>query len=373
MNVNGVIPLFKVFMSDSVNERVPQVLQSGFIGEGPLVQKFETAFGEYVHNPGNIVMLNSGTAAITIALRLAGVGYGDYVATTPMTCLATNMPILSLGAIPLWCDILPDGTINPDSVDEWFTCSKFRPKAVICMDWGGLPCKLNELMEICHRNGVLLIEDACQSIGAGYNSRPVGSDADFVCWSFQAIKHLTTGDGGALAINGNPDLLEQARLMKWFGLDRTKSDMLRCGQDPPFWGYKFQMNDIAATIGLANLENVCWVVRKTRSHAQRYNRQLQDCKSVKVIPFDRERGRSGHWLYTCFVEDVRHFSNYMKENGIIASKVHDRNDIKSIFPKSKLDLPGVDYFDKHHVCIPVGWWLSEEDQDKIVTLVQQYE
>jgi dTDP-4-amino-4,6-dideoxygalactose transaminase len=161
--------------------------------------------------------------------------------------------------------------------------------------------------------------------------------------------------------------------MRWFGLDRSNGKDMRCAQDPPFWGYKFHMNDIAATIGLANLEHVCYVVRKTRAHAQKYNRYLQDCKNVKVIPFDRNRGRSGHWLYTVFVDNPSDFISYMRQNGVEASKVHDRNDTKTIFKESRLPLPGVDYFDAHHVCIPVGWWLLPEDTDKVIELCHNYQ
>lgn len=365
-----MIRLFKVYMADEVPERVTKTLLSGYLGEGPMVQKFETAFGEYINN-SNVVMVNSGTAAITMALRLADVGYGDYVATTPMTCLATNMPILSLGAIPFWIDILSDGTMNPENLRECFEWQKPKPKAILCMDWGGLPCMLSELKDIANINDVPLIEDACQSIGAEYNGRSVGNDADFVCWSFQAIKHLTTGDGGCLTINGKPDLLEKAKLMRWFGLDRTNGKDMRCSQDPPFWGYKFHMNDIAATIGLTNLEQVWFVIRNANSNAQKYNKYLIDCKNVELLPNSRER-KSGYWLYTIFVEDVSDFITYMKENGVEASRVHDRNDTKSIFESSKFPLPGVDYFDKHHVCIPVGWWMQPEDLDKVIELCQGY-
>ena len=365
-----MIPLFKVFMATCAIDAVQQVFWTGYIGDGEWVKRFEKAFGEYIHNP-NVIALNSGTSALTMALRLSGVRHGDYVVSTPMTCLATNMPILSLGARPVWADILRDGTIDPESVK-----GKMNPnvRAIICMDWGGLPCLLNELKIIADEWQVPLIHDACQSVGGGYNEKPSigGSPAQFVATSFQAIKYLTTGDGGALIIN-DPELLEQGRLMKWFGLDRTKSAQLRCGQDPPFWGYKFQMNDITAAMGFSNLRTICWIVRKARANAQYYNRALSDCKNVQIIPYDRSRGRSGHWLYTCFVDDVDHFVNYMAENNVHASKVHDRNDIKTIFKDSYTgNLPGVDFFDKHHVAIPVGWWVESNDRQRIAELCLKY-
>lgn len=364
------IPLFKVFVATCALDAVNQTIMSGFIGEGPQVQRFEERFGEYVHRDGCLAV-QSGTAALTIAVRLAGIGPGDKVVTTPMTCLATNMPIQSLGGVPVWADILRDGTIDPADVER-----KMTPeiKAIMCMDWGGLPCLLNELRAIADKWGVPLIHDACQSVGGGYNGKPTigGSPAHYVCTSFQAIKHLTTGDGGALFCE-DPEKTEQARLMKWFGLDRTKSTSLRCGQDPPMWGYKFQMNDIAAAIGNANLRTICWIVRKTRANAQYYDRTLRGCEHVEIIPFDKSRGRSGHWLYTVFVEDRPKFVDYMAAHGVAVSKVHDRNDTKTIFRESKAGpLPGVDFFDDHHVCIPAGWWVNPPDRERIAELCLNY-
>ena len=358
-----MIPLFKVFMAEDVGDFVLPVLHSGYIGEGEKVKEFEQKFSQMIGN-ARVWMVNSGTSAITMALRLVGVGYRDEVITTPMTCLATNVPILSLGAIPVWADILQDGTMNPKDVERKITK---RTKAILCMDWGGLPCKLDELRSF----GIPLVEDACQCTKSIYKGHPLGNDADFVCFSFQAIKTLTTGDGGAIAINLNSTLFEEARLMRWFGLDRTNSKSMRCEQDPPLWGYKFQPNDIAASIGLANIRYFEENVEKAKRNARIYNEEFRELKKVKIIPFDEDR-ISGSWLYTIFVKDVKNFISYMGDKEIECNPVHDRNDTKTIFKDWRIDLPGVDYFDKHHVCIPVGWWLREEDVSKIVREVCHY-
>lgn len=351
-----VVPLFKVYMAPDVGDYILPVLHSGYIGDGERVMEFEKKFGELIQNK-NTVMVNSGTSAIVMALKLAGVDYGDRVITTPMTCLATNMAILSLGAIPVWADILNDGTIDPESVAE-----KYDPdiKAIICVDWGGTPCRLDELKQ----SGIPLIEDACQAIGSVYKEKPVGNHADFVCFSFQAIKQLTTGDGGMLVINYDDDgeIYKKAKLMRWFGLDRNNGASMRCTQDPPIWGYKFQSNDIATSIGLANIRHIKEIIGKAQRNAMKYD---------KTFSLKREQDRlSGSWLYTIMVDDVKDFINYMGNQGVECSPVHDRNDKKSVFKEFETDLPGVDCFDKHHVCIPVGWWV--DNVDEIAELVVDY-
>lgn len=367
-----MIPLFKVYMAPDVDEFVMPVLRSGYIGEGEKCKQFEKIFGEYIEND-NVVLVNSGTSAITMALKLAGVSYGDYVISTPVTCLATNMAILSVGANIIWADVLRDGTIDPDDVGRkaaWHWSSKTlgKLKAIMCMDWSGLPCRLFNLQDVASFYGIPIIEDACQSIGSIYKNMPVGHDAEYVAYSFQAIKHLTTGDGGALTINSYSEtsskIVEKAKMMRWFGLDRDSGADMRCNQDPPVAGYKWQMNDIAASIGLANIRGLNTRLAETKLHAELYNKEFGYSKET-----DRQ---SGYWLYTILMDDVDGFISYMKVNGVECSRVHDRNDKKSVFKNFAIDLPGVDYFDKHHVCIPVGWHITNKDVEKIVSLVKSY-
>jgi len=357
-----MIPLFKVFISDDVADFVLPVLRSGYVGEGEQCKAFEKKFGEYIQNE-NVVLVNSGTSALTMALKLAGIGHGDRVVSTPMSCLATNMAILSVGADIIWADVLSDGTIDPDDVRRKVLQARYEPKAIMCMDWGGLPCKMNELMGVADMYGGIVIEDACQALGSSYERIPIGNQADFVAFSFQAIKYLTAVDGGELAIN-NPDLVEKAKMMRWFGLDRNNGADMRCNQDPPVAGYKWQMNDVLASIGLANIRHLSEIITKAKAHAQFYN----DNFGIETDP----KRESGYWLYTIFVDDVDQFIQYMRYNEVECSRVHDRNDTKTVFKKSRTYLPGVDRFDKHHVCLPVGWWLSDEDVLKIISLVLGY-
>jgi len=357
------VPLFKVYMSMDIDKYILPVLHSGYVGDGPKVKEFEKKFGEFIQNE-NVVMVNSGTSAIVMALRLAGVGHGDHVMTTPMTCLATNMAILSIGAIPVWADILEDGTLDPEDVRGKMSKSI---KAIMCMDWGGIPCKLDELRQF----GVPLIEDACQALGSIYKGKPIGSNADFVCFSFQAIKHLTTVDGGALVVNGNPKLFREAKLMRWFGLDRDNGASMRCTQDPPIWGYKMQSNDVSASIGLANLRYTRGIIWRAGEIAKRYDEAFTMGGKVRVPQSDPERV-SGHWLYTILVDNVPEFIVHMQRIRVECSPVHDRNDKKSVFEAFRVDLQGVHYFDSHHVCIPVGWWLREKDVQDIIKSVLTY-
>lgn len=361
-----MIPLFKVRMAEHAADEVAKVLASGYVGQGAKVELFERQFGEIVDAPEPPLALNSCTSAIDLALHLIGVGPGDEVITTPITCTATNSHIVLRGATPVWADVDPQtGLIDPACVHELLTR---KTKAIIAVDWGGEPCDYATLRSF----GVPVIEDAAHALlatigGESIAKRPGGGD--YVCWSFQAIKHLTTGDGGALL--APPHQMERGRLLRWYGLDRRSSASFRCEQNITEIGFKYHMNDVAAAIGLANLGLAVATVEAHRTNAQAYGEAFGRLGRKRPAA----SRNSAWWLYTLLVDDVSKFIAYMKENGVDCSPVHARNDKHTAFRRHsafRCALPGVDEFAHHEVAIPVGWWLTIEERNQIIALVQQW-
>jgi len=363
------IPLFKVFMPESVLEALREVLFSGYIGEGPRVEEFERQLAPWFGND-QVLALNNGTAALHLALRLAGVGPGDEVISTPMTCSATNEPILAHGAKIVWADIDPwTANIDPASVAPRITP---RTKAIMCVHWGGYPCELEALNALAAAHGIPLIEDACHAFGATYHDQPIGSHSDFVCFSFQAIKHMTTVDGGALVCKSRADC-ERGRLLRWYGIDRQgKRKDLRCEADIAEYGYKFHMNDVTAAIGLEQLKYVAETLAQHRRHAARFNEALGGLQTIRPLRYATDRW-SSHWLYTIRVRDRAAFMAHMEKAGVTVSQVHARNDRHTAFKESRAPLPGVDEFAAEQVSIPVGWWLTEQDLATIIAALLDYE
>ena len=363
------IPLFKVFMPESVMEPLRKVLFSGYIGEGPRVEEFERQLGPWFDND-NVLALNNGTAALQLALRLADAGWTDEVISTPMTCSATNEPIMVMGAKIVWADIDPwTGNIDPRDVARKVTP---KTKAIICVHWGGYPCDLDELNTIAAEHGVRLIEDACHAFGSTYHGKPIGSHSDFAAFSFQAIKEMTTVDGGALVCKSKADC-ERGRLLRWYGIDRReKRKDLRCEADIVEYGYKFHMNDVTAVIGLEQLKYVGKTIEKHRANAAQYDEAFKNLKAVHPLRYKKDRS-SSHWLYTMRVKNRPKFIEYMKKAGITVSQVHARNDAHTMFKDFKIALPGVDEFASEQVSIPVGWWLTQEDTSRIIDAVVKYD
>lgn len=361
-----MIPLFKVAMAEQeAPGRVEDTLRSGYIGEGPRVKEFEEAFGR-MHGCASVLATNSCTSALDLAYHLIGLGAGDIVISTPMTCLATNMPLALRGCDIRWADVDPrTGNIDPKSVAA--IVQKYpgrigsnKVKAVVCTDWAGRPCDYDALRMAAP--GIPIVEDAAHAFGAYYHNHPITSlGGDYVAWSFQAIKHLTTGDGGALKVPAHQ--YKRARLLRWYGLDRDDSTAMRCQQQASEPGFKYQMNDIAASIGLANLPLAQKRLAQRRDNAAYYSRHLP---ASMTAPYDPG---AAYWTYTILVDDPQSFEQEMAERGIQVSQVHTRNDMQDCLPSAKYPLPGLDKFSAHMVSIPVGWWLYAADLGDVLEAV----
>lgn len=339
-----------------------------YCGEGPRVQEFERAFGRLVGSSSPTLALNSCTSALDLALHLAGVRPGDEVISTPMTCTATNGVIVNRGARIVWADVDPvTGLIDPQDVARKIT---ERTRAIMAVDWAGRSCDYQRLKAIVDgRSGFglgmrspAIIQDAAHNLFVDMTNR-----GGYVCWSFQAIKHLTTGDGGAILVPA--EQVERARLLRWYGLDRTSSADFRCAQDIDEAGFKYHMNDIAAAIGLANLPHARWVVEQQQRNAAWYAQYLADVPGVTLPPVDPA---CSWWLYTVLVEDPASFIAHLGTRGVAASPVHRRNDVHPAFHFPSGPLPGVDAFAAHEVAIPVGWWLSAVDRRDVTLAVKEW-
>ncbi len=339
-----------------------ETLSSGIYAEGPRVAEFEARLAEVVDNPFTVTV-NSGTAALYLALFMTGVRAGKAVISTPITSPATNISIPRLGGEILWADVDPhSGNISPQSVGRLLDRYKERVVAVIAVDWGGMPCDFDELRKAI-RGRAYLIEDAAHALGAEYKNKKAGSYADFTCFSFQAIKHITTGDGGLLTcLNKNP--WQRARRLRWFGIDRGKPGRA-FDDDLTEAGFKFHMNDIAASIGLAQLEDLPAIIQRRREIGHYYESELKGFAFQKT-GYDAE---SAYWLFTLRAENRDEIIKALDASGIDASPVHCRNDTYTAFENCTLardELYNTALFDRQMLCIPAGEWLTDEDVELIV-------
>ena len=357
-----MINLFKVKMSKNASKSVKDVMNSGFIAQGAKVDLFEELLQKELKTNTKPVTVNSGTSAIDLALELCGVGVGDEVISTPQTCFASQIGAIHRHARIRWADIDPlTGLIDPKSVKKLITS---KTKAIIAVNWAGKLCDYKKLKAF----GVPVIEDAAHTWDSFF--KKTVERGDYICYSFQAIKFLTCGDGG-MVVCPNEEKENEARLLRWFGLDRTKSESFRCTQNIKTAGFKYHMNDIAASIGISNIPEARKSVLKTRNNSRYLIKNIKNDKIV-LPKFD---GTTSFWLFSMHVLDDKKktFEKHLADNGITSSSVHYRNDLYDSTAKFKEDdLPGVTSFDKTQICIPNGWWLTKDELNHIVSVINDF-
>lgn len=374
------IPLFKVFMADTAGAEVAKVLNSGYIGQGPKVEEFEKVLTNYFRND-RIVTTNSATSAEHLALNLLrrpafnnwpGMQPGDEVLATALTCTASNWPIILEGYNIKWVDV--DNSLNMD-LDDLARKITPKTKAIMLVFWGGMPVDMNKLSQIQQRAFDMygfkpaVIIDGAHSLGSKYMGQHICNLGHITTYSFQAIKHITSVDGGALVVP-HESLHRRAKLLRWYGIDRegNRKDF-RCEADIEEIGTKWHMNDVCATVGIENFKHVERITKIFQDNAAYYNEELQQ-SPVRLIP-QTVGATSASWLYTIRVDKRDDFMAAMKDRGIITSRVHERNDLHTATRQWRSQLPKVDEVVKDMICIPNGWWVTPEDREYIVESIRK--
>jgi len=353
-----MIELFKVSMSDDIADYILPVLKSGYVAQGPKVDEFENKLWEILKTKTKPVTVNSGTTAIDLALELCDVGYGDEVISTPMTCFATQIGAIHRGAKIRWADVDPlTGLIDPESVKSLITN---KTKAIIAVNWAGRLPDYNILKSF----GIPVVEDAAHCWGSLPEDIERG---DYICYSFQAIKFLTTSDGGIVVCPEDKE--KKARTLRWFGLDRDNNEDFRYRQNIKHAGFKYHMNDVAASIGLANLDVANTGLEKSKANAKELHSRLSNLSHITLPPFDEN---CSYWIFPILVNgpDRDGFIKYLASKNIVASPTHHRNDENDCVVHFKEnDLPNLEYFNNNQLNIPVGWWLTSEEISHIVDTI----
>lgn len=360
-----MIPLVKPYIppKEQLMPKLEEILYSGYIAEGETVLEFEKKLSQILGNP-YCLTVNSGTAALHIALMLIGVGKDDEVISTPLTAEPTNTTIALTGAKVIFADVdINTGLISPESIEKSITS---KTKAIMVVHYAGMVCDMNKINKISEKYNIPVIEDAAHAFLSKFKNQYIGNNSPYTCFSFQAIKHLTTVDGGLLLLK-NEEEYKRARKLRWFGLDKT---IPRLNNNITEAGYKYHMNNVNATIGLVQLENIKENVDKYIENGKFYDEKLKDIEGLTLIPYYSDTEPS-YWLYTIKVERRSQFIEMMEKNGISASPLHLRNDRHAVFNNKGNKTPNLDDFYEQFVHIPCGWWLTDKDREHIVNSIRR--
>lgn len=365
---SGRIVLFRPHVPKGALARIEEVLASRWIGQGPRVEEFERTFERQFDHTATAVSCGSGTDALHLAYLLAGVRPGDEVLCPVFTCTATNLPALYIGATPIFVDVNPE-TMNIDIADLESKISE-KTKAIVFVDYGGQPADLEALLELSKKHSLPLIEDAAHALGATYNNQPIGSISDYTIFSFQAIKHITTGDGGMLMIR-DKNKVEEAKRLRWFGIDRNMKFKGIWENDITEVGYKYQMNDISAAMGLAALEEFEEIIRLRRELLNLYTQELQTINQIQIVG-EQFPGEHGAWLFTILVPDALELRDFLFTCEIESGQVHFRNDRYTVFGGRKTPMPNMDLIENKYLVLPLHTHMSKVDVIRVCDSIRRY-
>ena len=357
-----------ITIKNEVDEAISKVISQSAFVRGPFVEKFEEEFSKLV-GVDHCVSCANGTDALFIAMKALGVGPGDEVIAPVFTCTATNIPFLYMGVKILFADIDPN-TMNID-INHVAQLMNKNVKAIICVHYGGLPCDMDELQNIADKWSIPIIEDAAHAVGAKYKGSNIGSISDFTMFSFQAIKHITTGDGGMLIVK-NKELIDQAERVRWFGIDRNAKQAGIWENDITEIGYKYQMTDIAAAMGIASLQEFDAVSSLRKRLFKVYSDELAGYDRVKIIGNDFDDREHAAWLFTIIVDNRYKLQEKLRDNKIESNQVHFRNDRYSIFKDftEGKNFPNMDQIEDKYLVLPLHTMMNENDVRRVCAIIK---
>ncbi len=365
-------PLFYPYISKKSLKSIKSVLNSRWIGQGPLVDILEDVFVKKFAKNNKCIAVGSGTDALHLAYILSNLTKNDEVIAPVFTCTATNIPFLYHDIKIKFADIDPETmNISLDHVEKLITK---KTKAIVFVNYGGIPCDLKRLNDLKKKHKLILIQDAAQSLGSKFKNKDIAEYADFTIFSFQAIKHITSGDGGILTFK-NKKLLEKSRRIRWFGIDRIKKQGGTWENDIKEVGYKYQMTDISARLLLDSIKDF----KKIASHRKKifniYKKLLSKNTNVKVLDTVNKDLTNSFWLCTIIVKNKRvALQNYLRKHKIETNQVHFRNDRYSIFNKyiKKKSCPNMDKIENNYLVIPMNLRIKSKDAEFIAKKINNF-
>lgn len=387
--VNGGTPVRSTFLTfgmpclgeEEINE-VVATLKSGWIGMGPRVEQFEEAFAAYVGTP-HAVALNSCTAGLFLSLLCMGIQPGDEVITTSMTFAATLNVIEHIGARPVLADIDPRTfNIDPVRVESAIT---HRTKAIMPVHFGGLPCDMASLRKVADRHGLFIIEDSAHAIGARYQGRMVGSLGNLTCFSFYANKNLTTAEGGMVTTT-DPLLAGNFRLLRMHGLDQDawkrfgpQSTAIQQVQLP---GYKFNMTDLAAAIGMPQLRKQEAFLKIREEYACQYDQAFAELPVfLQTRPTDIEQNRHSLHLYLLMLDEKNwrvsrdQVVRALRRENIGATihypPIHTQPYYHAKYRFAVQDVPNADRAGRNLLTLPLSPAMSDSDVRDVISAVHK--
>ena len=358
------IPIFYPHIPKNAKKSISKVLSSRWIGQGPLVDDFEKKFSNQFCDKMPVIAVGSGTDALHLAYILSNIKKDDEIICPVFTCTATNIPLLYIGAKIKFADIDPKTlNISIESVEKLITK---KTKAIVFVNYGGILNNLEKLNKIAKKNKIILIQDAAQSLGARYKRKSITKYSDFTIFSFQAIKHITSGDGGALTVR-NKLHEKKGKRIRWFGIDRPKKQGGTWENDIKEVGYKYQLTDLGACLLLDSMREYKSIRSHRNSIYKTYLKYIIQNKKIKCVQSIDKNAEEVMWLFTVITPYKDLLQKKLRERNIETNQVHFRNDRYSIFKKFSQNktFKNMDIIQDKYLVLPMHTKMTISDAKRV--------
>ena len=369
-----MIPIFRPSLGEEEFNAVKEVMQSGWIGLGPKTRQFERDFAAYLGVP-HVIGMNSATAALHLALTALGIGPGDEVISPSLTFVSTNHAILYNGATPVFGDVEEETlTLDPTDVERKITP---RTKAIMPMHYAGHPCEMDAIMQLAHAHNLYVVEDTAHATGALYKGRPAGTFGHMNCFSFHAVKNLTMGEGGAVA-TADEEIARHLLRLRWVGITRDTWSRSETGKSYSWYydvvelGYKYHLSDIAAAIGIVQLQRLPELNGKRRSIVERYNAAFKELGWLR-LPVERPEMRSAYHAYVVRVANRDAFMAHLQQRDVATSVHYIPNHLYDMYRGYRSDVPVTEREWTKLVTLPLFPDMTDDQVSQVIEAVCSFD
>lgn len=366
-----MIPVSRPSLGKEELSAVEKVFASGWLGLGSVVFDFENMLKDYLPAK-NVIAVNTGTTALHITLDAYGIGKGDEVIVPSMTFAASIQAITQTGAIPVFCEVNEDDlNVNIDDIRKRVTS---RTKAILPVHYCGKPVDMDSLLEIGKKKNIRIVEDAAHAIGSFYKGKKIGSFGDAACFSFDPIKNVTCGEGGAVVLSDD-EIAEKIRRKRILGIDKDTWHRYR-NERSWFYevveqGYRYHMSNINAAIGIEQMKKLDGFIKRKREITVRFDKEFSSVKGLKVLTNDHEN--AAQFCYIVRVPGKRDkLMEFLKTKNVGSGVHYIPNHIQPFFKKFAVKLPVTEKLGEEIITLPLYYDMGDNDVELVIESVKEF-